>query len=1149
MAPKRLPHTFPHKIVFATALLLCLCAGTTVAFAALAWSRLLWGYYWWTGFWSGAVILLVGIFGIVCSFVRNTSSVKTFMIIAIFGSLVSLGMIALSVGGLNTDSGFYNGGNSSHFLSFIYHSICLGTGILQLALCVLSDGICVYYLFYEKSAELYKVKDAKKKKNNIVRNSSNKNRSSTASQAPLLHSSSSNADKHKRKDKKKKGKSKNGRSSVNADNIDFQDDMPIAYTSTSRPLSAKLLRKQDQQTSPRNTCSRSASFSTFGHKDGPDRVSLIVHSPDDNQSVANTTRTHTPDPQRNSSECHYAQTLLFDSPLPIEEDDELPPYEVVDTHTYTNIEGRKQKRSKSNKVGKESGKAPVKRSKSVPSRNKNATGATQRQRPSSSRLENLRFESDTELKQIHSDSGPVLRRHFHSTELLDRDMYTNAQGVIHRDFAHSSDRILMRDVQMRHPRPQSAKVVRDKRSDRRRRAVSCEVKLSRDQIMAHGSQPHQRLGYRSRTNSMDGSNASLFASNRILPTKFSLRTPMRKVGMPHVCSPVPVKPLKTSSLKLRPPPKPPRTHSVTLADLKADEEEVIYADTADDVFASAPVPVKRTNVPKRDTEHPREPRVKSQTIDISALIGTNVIHLNDAKLENQKKVVYTKPIKIPVKMVEKGNAKETVDNVKPVEPPTPGKIVKPVKQVYIKPINKPARAFEKERPKVIEKKEIPNNVVVLNAVKPASVQLATIDSGPVVKCAPPKSIVNSRSVTPKESVVNSMEATMLIPTSPIMKQPPKTPESKTVEQGNTVSLHSAKQTAHTYDDMNVTAKTSEQQQSDLKDVVYAKINEEVQETPEKVVRKSQKLLFSFSDKNQINVFDPSPVREKQTFLSNEVVADIVESVSVKHTVETKKPQVERNVESNSIPDLKPVIVSPIIKDPLSPTDRVLERKNLTSSISLGHDELRNTNNPLHHDGKRSSSLYGARPKTTMNNVPLATTKPGVTHRNNDSKESYVAPTSFHHSSRPFASVNASPAVSPPISNLPSPSKRPIPPVRRIVNEPSQSATSINNDTNMPHTNSYSARATPSPTVSASVHNTTRDRSPTAATRSPSHVPAMSSNSQGIRHMPQSQHSRQMAPHGAHAQGGPGQAVVVNAQSVQEVNNNDDPSKPLFSVVL
>ena len=561
--PKRqLTRMFPHKVILITSLVLCACATCTCVLSVLSWTNQLWGYYFRTGIWSGAVILITGILGIVSNYVQSIPAVKTFLISAIFGVLVSLALIALSAGGLDVDSGFYSGKQQNVFLNNICHGVSLGVGVLQLTLCILCDGICIYYLFIDNS-QMYKLDNDSKLK--LISQKKN-TRSSTRSETVLVGNPA--------KPKSSKNSKKKQRSAAEDQGYE------VEYRKSSRHLAV-------HSSSPnRSPCVRPSSFSTFGHTDGGDRASLIVH-PGDTYSIADTNRSQTPNFTSND-ECHYAQTPLFDPPLPIEEDEELPPYHVVDPYSSVSVSSQPSVNSK--------------RPNRVPSKKENNKDQQTAMASASSRSEMEKPDSGflkfTPQQSVGKKSQSL--RHSLSADLLSMEgpSLMDQQGVSCRDFGQLSDKILI-DNPVIKGRSNSFRTNRNKRLDRRRRALSAEIKVSKEHILEQG------LGHR--TSSIDGSNSGLFASNRIIPTKFSLRTPVRQVGMPHVRSAIPVKSVSTPPL-ISPPPKPPRTFSVKAKDFKVLQGKP--EDLVDNVLAES----NRSNIDK--TNDKNQDVSTSSTIEI-----------------------------------------------------------------------------------------------------------------------------------------------------------------------------------------------------------------------------------------------------------------------------------------------------------------------------------------------------------------------------------------------------------------------------------------------------------------------------------------------------------------------------------------------------
>lgn len=1137
----RLPHTFPHKIVFIISLVLCVCACGSIVAAVIAWSNYLWGYYIGTGFWSGAVILLAGMFGIVASYVRSICAVKTFMIISIFGCLASLGMIALAAGGLDPESGFYDGFNKTTFMTHIVHAVYLGLGVLQITLCVLSDGICIYYLFIERNAELYCAKSddhkkRKKKQGNIRRG---KDRSSTGSQVPLVGDS-----------KTSKRKSKDGSITVSEPvdaNTEGNEVFPIPYTAAGLLDRETLLRQEIlmSKVSPLRTTpyTRSASFSTFGRIGGPDRESLIVHPTDDNSSVAETITTS---PQSLDDECHYAQTMLFGPPLPIEEDEVLPPYEVIDNTPLRNKPRRGLKRPKSEELnvsGRQS-----RRPNSVQERQKRNSSKRSRSSQAKAKIPHGRNDSSFEsgsLKRPSSkrsvNESAVLRLSKSADLLAFEDESKDSrsppsnfglheQGVASRDFTHSSEmvRVLGQAVQLRHKRPQSQtmKVNRDNRLDRRRKALSAEVKLNKYKSSSQEGMFRDEADLEHRFSSIDGSNPNLFAGNRILSTKFSLRTRTRQVGMPPFCAPVPVKPIV--SVPTLGPPKPPRNYSVTADDLK-------------------------------DLELDTDGEVEPVFTGINGV--TNTVNDDDDVFATENQYV----LKI------NNDEKHLNDNDQ-----KPGNIA----------VVQASRTFSPEKSIEAESKLLPENASFeTTSVVPLSPEVK-LDSGPVVKFVPPNSQtkpplddvdgtenrdkLKGNSFVSIDKTKDAHTRTMVLPTSPILRPPPVI--FSYVNKANNVVK--SNQNHSCGDEKNNSKNTNKKfTKPNNIEVVYAKVVKENSTSPVSPVspisptspsakiQKAKRLTYTIKDKN-VSVFDPIG-NTKET----EEISEVVESISVKRPVEsqTDKQQVERHKEhvarENHVknePGPNVIVRMP----PLSPSEKILQRiasKSEKRDISPSKEDRPVILQPANAFKDFNRKSYGARPKTSHTGLfaPLSPSKQSHGHESNVkqmetgkqftnvSTNNAFNLSESHDFTKHQPSNNTPRSTSlPPI--LPKPSNRP----SSTFNNTYQSVPN-NSVQLMSQANSSNVKTAPT-VVTTAPAVVTRD----VPVNRVQAIPVAQSVSQGVLHLPQYQHSRQMAGNalspalardiqdeiGASPQ-------HLNALPQNNAQQNNDQTKSLFSVVL
>lgn len=566
MIRQKLPPTFPLRLVLVVSVVMCLCGTGTIILAILSVKHQTWGYNWGTGFWCGAITLAAGVCGIVASHARETCSMKLFMIFAVFGGVTSLVMLALSAGGLDTDSGMYSDTYKAKHMTLIVHAGCLGLSVIQLIIFILADGICIYYLLVEQRSTLFSLKTTPGNKPIPIshRKRSKHGKSKNNTLTPIFQ---------KPKSKRKLKKAKN-KGTYQTDDI---DDLETPLRNVQDTLLTQSRVDFLFTASPVRDHSNRNSFTTFGRSSIVEQESLIVHPDEDVFTLRSESRVS------NCDGGHYAQGVLFEAPLPIEEDEELPPYEAVDTSPY---------RVAIIPSSLETPNNPSRRSKSYRRKQDTDTVLTSNELTRSgetfgdhsgrintrNEIPHGRGESDTPPKWRRTTVSPnmtpgeepvyavVQPRRSRSADLLSEEIdvgTVDRQGVILKDLAYSSDKISPRAQRTQSLRTQRPN--REKRLERRHRALSMEMKNSNKDEM---SVVPERQNIIKRTASIDSSNSGLFADNRVMPTKFSLRTPVRQVGTPYMPSVMPVKSI--SSLPMfQPPPKPPRTHSVTSKDLQA----------------------------------------------------------------------------------------------------------------------------------------------------------------------------------------------------------------------------------------------------------------------------------------------------------------------------------------------------------------------------------------------------------------------------------------------------------------------------------------------------------------------------------------------------------------------------------------------------
>jgi len=1111
------------------------------------------------------------------------------MIIAIFGAIVSLGAVALSSGGLDSTSGFYSGHNSTLFLTLAAHAIYLGLGILQLTLCVLSDAVCVYYLFYEKNAELYKNHgDVKKQDYNgkpIMR--THKNRSSTGSEAPLLRKSRS------RSDRESKTMSV---SSAGYASSEYSPDDPSSPSSPTKPLlNHRTFFRQHAITTSTSPILRSASFSTFGP---PLTISgqTPVYPNDDSSSFAETARS-------DSTENHYAETFLFGPNVPICED------EVLD-QSHANVKPNRRKRKRRTEPP-----GYMQRSRSLPGHAKRtelrpqsmSTRVPVPYAPRDDTGQIIHFANQypslgNEVKPVHPVKPLPSRSLSRSEDLLafeneiingkpDSLGDVNSEGVLKRRYVYSNEELFEYSVPVKRIPSSSVRMRREKLSDRRRRAVSAEIKAPHNSYLPpekivispdnHENDEHSDVQMRERSDS--------YAGSRIKSTKFSLRRPISQ-NKHQSCLPVPVEPPQASPVLRKPPRKPPRTYSVTTDDLvRADSQDNIAE--AENVFAS----IKSLN-DRNDEEFERRisssliyrRRPSSSSIDKRHSFGAsypnpkliadihNALQARGGKVssnEHNRRSFDNK------KTIENGTAQRV--KPEPLTRYTPvSTVFKPIKQTteqihfttahsieYAKPTKdisilhkqneivpdsvtpeteyRSSQVLQREATVRVDINDKPKTGLTFQTTPPSE-RTTVVTTASEVKHLPSKVVtVNCNTDSIRKSAI------LTLPTAPVVVKSSVTTTMSKPEQTLTLSSDTIKKAASETKTELVSSpvvrlnsnKPSLSPKADSTNVETSP-SEASSMSPGPRTPRSRKLYFSFSDKNKVNVFDASPVSEVKPELDSNEVFEIEDKIQVPHVANiAESPKVSLpiarpingpahlevknsrgldktvNVEKASPPKANIYRASDnnnnekeqsqsnkannntkqpinVHVSPLSASERILQRKNLTSSIdfsgspsSVGsthpdHAEISGTRpksfthkqlyNALPPPPKRSKSTYGSdKPTLKLSSPPpgfylqtqsaktaepaftfVKSTKPPVAD-----KPSGLRPSSVHvalSSALPVSSTVSSVHVTG-ITTIPSPTS----PVSSTLAS-SKSPKPISSTTSMPSSASTAAKATPSP---------------------------------------------------------------------------------------
>lgn len=278
----RLLFNFPTYKVLAISVVSIIVGIASISLSVIGLFNQIWGHYVGTGIWSGSVIAVTGFFGIASAQTRGVCVVKTFMMFSVFSSLVSLGAIALSVGGLIYSSKFYPDVLFRHPNTKMIHGMLLGTGTLQAVLSVVCAAISIKHICCRPkpktslpSSDVGEVRPAFRRGNE---------RESQSSSAPLMSSGS----RQKRQNRTHRSSSDRHQSSSSNNHSAIQQ----SASGTQKPSSggahhSRDRSQQDKRHHKNNSSERSGSDRV--HRERNNRTSLGNRSPD---RYANKPNTH-----------------------------------------------------------------------------------------------------------------------------------------------------------------------------------------------------------------------------------------------------------------------------------------------------------------------------------------------------------------------------------------------------------------------------------------------------------------------------------------------------------------------------------------------------------------------------------------------------------------------------------------------------------------------------------------------------------------------------------------------------------------------------------------------------------------------------------------------------------------------------------------
>ncbi|KAK3591704.1 hypothetical protein CHS0354_019466 [Potamilus streckersoni] len=326
---------FPHHIVMSMAAVMAAFGIASITLAIVSLTYGVWGNYWGTGIWCGTVVFVGGLIGVVATHFRNSCCIKSYLILSIIGAVTSLAMLALSAGGLDYNSGFYkiqHGHSHNDFRTKVIYGCSLGCAIVQLVLCVASTGVCTYFIFIDKESVSFpivtKQKNGHHKRNTGIRNS----QTSINSRSPLVSKNIRSEAKNVRKSNRTCADIAENRNEVNL--------LSRGRHSQRRTSRRSNPSERNQSDVNDRSCGRPPTFSTFGHmpededtRNGTNTAEVIASQPEESHNI----QAQAPESSRiNSLEC------LWEPTLPIEEDEELPPYEVSKAEDHCDLNAGSQ---------------------------------------------------------------------------------------------------------------------------------------------------------------------------------------------------------------------------------------------------------------------------------------------------------------------------------------------------------------------------------------------------------------------------------------------------------------------------------------------------------------------------------------------------------------------------------------------------------------------------------------------------------------------------------------------------------------------------------------------------------------------------------------------------------------------------------------
>lgn len=310
----RLLFSFPHYQVLAVAIILSLLGLSEIVLSVLGFVQKIWGYGTCGGIWGGATAFAAGLSGIVAANKKAVNNVRIFLISSILSCIVSVPLMILSAGGLSFNSRFYRDilpymevGYSS---TKLVHGFLLGLAVAQFAISLVTTIVCLKHLYWnEWVIKRQHAQHIRQVNSENTKNKRRSNRLSTSSSAPLVTSNSGQSSSRRHRKHKRRKRPNNDNCS------DCRNDERRHHQ---RPTRESPVFDQDFRTATPAT--------DLGLTDASriPEVSSNLMSVNSVPFESSNVRTIPYDYIAIEAGIEYNR---FQPPLPIEDDDELPPYE------------------------------------------------------------------------------------------------------------------------------------------------------------------------------------------------------------------------------------------------------------------------------------------------------------------------------------------------------------------------------------------------------------------------------------------------------------------------------------------------------------------------------------------------------------------------------------------------------------------------------------------------------------------------------------------------------------------------------------------------------------------------------------------------------------------------------------------------------